>query len=203
MTSFVIILYFLKLITSLVAFFKAKLKYTAIFLFGSLLFDIATQIVKSQNHYPKPYIGYGFYLFLTSTFFYLAYPTLLLLCSALVTKIKTLLYLTPLLLVSIMTFVFVTYPEVSGPAMVKAFFAYYATLFMLILVNLIKNLKQEKVTLDKLLLVLLTLGGITECVFLIKLNYAWLSLSNFVFYSLVLIASLLSPQYKRLLPPSN
>ncbi len=202
MSSFVILLYFYKLIVSLVAGFK-KLKYTAIFLFGSLIFDISTQIVKSQNHYPKPYIGLGFLLFFTSTFFYLSYPTLLLLCSSLVTKVKTLMYLAPLALGSVMSFVYFTYPEVSGRAMVKAFYAYYAALFAIILINLIKNLKQDKVTFDKLLLVLLTLGGIMECVFLIKLNYAWISLSNFVFYSVVLIVSFLSPQYKRLLPPSN
>ena len=201
MFSFVIFLYVYKLIVGLITVVK-KLKHTAIFILGSLFFDISALVIKTHNHYPKPYIGLGFCLFLISTFCYLAYPTLLMLCSALVTKSKNVLNLSFLALGSMMSFVILTYPGVSGPAMVKAFFTYYATLFVFILVSLIKNLKRDKTTLDKLLLILLTLGGITECGFLIKLNYAWLSLSNFFFYSVVLVVAFLSPQYKRLLPPS-
>lgn len=202
MTSFVIILYCLKLFTSLIAFFKAKLKYTSGFLFGSLVFDITSQVIKSQNHYPKPYTGNGFYMFLASTFFYLSYPTLLLFCAGKSINSKTLQQLAPMLLLSIMGFVIGTYPAVSGTLLVSAFYSYYATIFIVVMFNMIKNLKREKVTVDKLLLALLTLGGITECMLLIKFNYAWLSLCNFFFYSLTLIASLLSPRYKRLLPPS-
>lgn len=198
-----IILYSFKFIIGLIIYFKFKLKYISLYLFGSLILDILTQVIRSFNHYPKPYTGDGLVLFLLSTFCYLSCPTLLLFCSSLTCKNKISFHLSLLSILSIMIFIITNYPIISGVALINVFYTYFATLFIFAFVILIINIKSKIVTVEKLLLLILNFGGIVECLILTKFTYSWLHLSNFLFYSLILIVALLSPKYARLLPPSE
>lgn len=201
MTPMILIL-LLKLISAIAAI-RNKLKIVGYYLFGNLFLDIASQVIKHYNHYPKPYTGIGFYLFACSTFFYLSNGAWLLFCSGKSSNSKTIQQVSILSLISILILVLTAYPTLAGASLLTVFYAYYAVLSIISIVFLIKSLFNN-LSLNNGIMIMLNLGCLLE-LFIVKVfgfHYYWLvSVCNCILYLATLVSCALVPKYRNLLKP--
>jgi len=200
-------------IVSIFLSIKNKLYNVGYFLIGNILFDVIGQIVKSFNHYPKPYTGIGFLLFAITTFCYLSNGAWMMFCagrsidnniedlskSSHKSSYKTLKQVAPLSLLSVFAFCMLSYPAIAGGLMLAIFYAYYGTVLFISLIML--SSRFSKITLSQSLLVMLSLGGIAQIILVSFLpgTYWLVNLSNSIFYLTVSGASLLAERFDRLL----
>lgn len=186
-------------IVSIFLSIKNKLYNVGYFLIGNILFDVIGQVIKSFNHYPKPYTGIGFLLFAATTFCYLSNAAWMMFCAGRSLDNQTLKQVAPLSLLSVFAFCMLSYPIVSGGLMLAIFYAYYGAVLFVSLIML--SSRFSKITLSQALLVMLSLGGIAQIILVsvFPQSYWFVNLCNCIFYLTVSGASLLAERFDRLL----
>jgi len=197
-----ILLSLLMFLTALIAI-KNDLKIAGYALLGYLSLDILSQILRHFVTGPKPYTGNSFIFWFLSTVCYLGCGAWLAYCAGWSANSKTLKQASIISVATVAGFILLAYPTVAGASMLTLFYSFFAALYVASLVICARSIIQEP-RLNNVCLVLLSLGGISEIFILTVFGfpYYWLiSVSNCIFYLVVLVVSLLSSKYKNLLKP--
>lgn len=188
----------LKLFASLTLLYKKSTigYYLIISIFLEIIYNILNYLMLG---YSKPYIGYAFILFVIKTILYLGQGSLFLWFAGKIINNKTITQIAPISLVSIMLFITTSYPIISGRPMLKVFYIYYFICFISSLIVMFIQFK--KLTIDKLFILMLSLGGLSEIFILYFVgNYYYLvQLSNCIFYIVLILFYWIIRKYIHLL----
>lgn len=201
-----VVLLFLKLIVIYYSW-KNKISKVTIFIFSSIIIDIIINLInliKSINNYPKPYTGTGFILFCISTIAYLSQGSFMLYFTGKIIKSKTLQHISILFLISISSFILFSYPAYRGQYLLNALYAYYGGCLIISFGSIVAKLGsiKDKYFIDKIIFMMLSLGGIAELILIIMFGYQYywiLNMCNVGFYLIILYVARSIHLYARLL----
>jgi len=203
MDPLIILLYVLELTTAIVAI-RQHFKWTACFLSFSFLLDIINLLITQyNNHYSsKPYAGINFLLWIISMACYLGICNLLCFITSIVYKNKKWACINIFVYFISIFYLTIYYLSLSDIVTSKLINIYYIIFMFINSLILISKIKAG-FGMDKFVLLLCSIGGLTE--FLIIQQYSFskyylLNISNAIFYLMVIAIIWMHGKLNRLIP---
>lgn len=204
-----LIVYYALVLLVILASFLSRSYLLSVYFSAVFFCDFAGWLRQHFTSYPKPYEGVGFAMFAVTTALYLAIPLVTVLTA--VYSFTKKIAIGPIVMWLVASFGLLSmYPDLRGQSMLNAFYAYYLTSMIALLVYILSKAK-SKFTFTQGALLLATLGSISTTVLAITQVtidnvtlqlHSWdlITLCNCICYTGLLVCSVLNRFLKRLLP---